>query len=109
MPPGKDPERRRTGSHGGLQSWVNTDARGDRYERMARVRENSPAGDTHWARKLGFDPERLTPEQLKKIKTARKLYYAELQVGSVRAIKLNKAKRLRRLAAEIEAEQASGA
>jgi hypothetical protein len=34
-----DPERKRTGGFGGLTSWSQTP---DRYERMARVRENSP-------------------------------------------------------------------
>jgi hypothetical protein len=35
-----DPERQRTGRLGGLTSWSQTP---DRYERMAHVRENSPA------------------------------------------------------------------
>ncbi|MGA7054482.1 MAG: hypothetical protein WBZ37_25080 [Mycobacterium sp.] len=108
MPHHKDPERVRTGSQGGLQSWVNTDAVAARHERMRHVRENSPASDTYWAKKLGFDPDRLTADQLKQIKTARKLYFAELRIGSVRATKLNKAKRLRARAAEIEAEQGVG-
>ncbi|MGB8390628.1 hypothetical protein [Mycobacterium sp.] len=88
MPDGKkDPARVRTGRHGGLKGWSNTE---DRYARMARVRENSPASDSYWARKLGFTNPKLTPEQRKKIQTERKLYFAELRVGSVKAIKLKK-------------------
>lgn len=103
MPDGKDPERKRTGGQGGLQSWANTDARGERYERMARVRDKSPASDTYWARKLGFDPEDLTPKQRNEIKTQRKLYFAKLRVGSAKAIQRAKARRLRQRADAIEA------
>jgi hypothetical protein len=107
--PDKDPERVRTGRQGGLQGWTNTDADGQRYERMARVRENSPASDTYWAAKLGFDNTALTPEQRRQITTARKSYYANLRSSSVRGIKLAKAKRLEQRAAAIRAEYEAGA
>jgi len=48
--PKPDPERQRTGRLGGLTGWNNTP---DRYERMAQVRENSPAGDTALFAKYG--------------------------------------------------------
>lgn len=105
MPP-KDPERVRTGRHGGLTSWANTDADGQRHERMAKVRENSPAGNTYWAKKLGFaftELDDLTAPQLKEIQTARKLYFANLRLASVKAIKHAKAERLRARADAIDA------
>jgi hypothetical protein len=46
----------------------------------------------------------LTTGQLKKISTARKLYFAQLRQSSVRGIKPATTKRLRERAAAIEAE-----
>lgn len=109
MPNHKNPERVRTGRHGGLTSWANTDANGQRQQRMAQVRENSPAGDLFWAKKLGFtvgERDDLTPPQLKEIQTARKLYFAELRTASVKAIKHAKAERLRARADAIDAGDA---
>jgi hypothetical protein len=76
----------------------------DRDARMARVRENSPASTSYWARKLGFDPDRLTAEQLAEVKTARKAYFAELRTKSIRGIKHAQASRLRQRADAIDAE-----
>jgi hypothetical protein len=60
---------------------------------------------TFIGRQLGFaDPENPTPEQLKQIKTAKKLYMANLRVSSTATIKLKKAKRMHARAAAIEAE-----
>jgi hypothetical protein len=87
-----DPERVRTGRLGGLTTWSQTP---DRYARMAHVRENSPASDSYWARKLGFaNPTDPTPEQLKEISTARKLYFAQLRQFSAAGVKRAKARRL---------------
>jgi hypothetical protein len=111
MPDDKDPTRQRTGRHGGLQSWSNTDERHERHQRMAHVRENSPASPSYWARKLGIpftSLKDLTTEQLKEIKTAQKLYFAKLRTESVKAKKRKKADRLRQLADAIDAEVEAG-
>jgi hypothetical protein len=61
----KDPERVDTGRPGGLTSWTNADARGERHQRMEAVRQKSPASDIRWAEDLGFgtDPSAWTPQQ----------------------------------------------
>jgi hypothetical protein len=104
MPNGKDPTRVRTGRNGGLQGWHNSDERGERHQRMEQVRANSPASDAYYARQLGFDPDRLTADQRKQIATAKALYFAQLRSASVRAIKRQKAERLRKIAAALDAE-----
>ena len=99
-----DPERQRAGRLGGLTSWRQIP---DRYERMAHVRENSPGSDSYWAKKLGSTfttLDDLTTGQLKKISTARKLYFAQLRQSSVGGMKPAKTKRLRERAAAIDAE-----
>jgi hypothetical protein len=101
----KDPERVRTGRHGGLAGWANTQ---DRHVRMEHVRENSPANDGYYARQLGFDLHRLTADQRKQIATAKALYFAKLRSESVRAIKRQKAERLRQRAAALDAEAEAG-
>jgi hypothetical protein len=77
-----DPERVNTGSLGGLTSWANADARGERHQRMEAVRQNSPAADGYWERKLRFSrgPDgKLTAEQRNQIATAKRLYFAHLR------------------------------
>jgi hypothetical protein len=82
----------------------------DRYERMARVRENSPASDSFWARELGFtNLDELTPGQLEEISVARRAYFAELRVKSLRGIKRAQANRLRQRADILDAEAEAGA
>ena len=104
-----------SGRIGGLTGWAETSRRGLRGERMAHVRNNSPASDEYWAKKLGFDFAQLTPGQRAEIKTEKKLYFATLRTASVRAIKRQKAdrleaqaKRLRAQADAIEAEVEAG-
>jgi hypothetical protein len=107
-----DPTRVDTGRHGGLTSWVNTDAKGQRHQRMQAVRANSPASDTYWAKDLGFtagpDGE-WTAQQRAEISTKKKLYFARLRRSSVAATKRLKAERLQKQAAKIEAELAAEA
>jgi hypothetical protein len=65
------PEQRRAwGSLGGLTSWVNTE---NRYDRVYSAKSNSPLGFAWHARQLGLDPDNLTPEQEKRVESARKL------------------------------------
>jgi hypothetical protein len=106
----KDPERVDTGRLGGLTSWINTDAKGERHQRMEAARQNSPASDIKWARDLGYgtDPSAWTAEQCAVIKTAKKAYFGRLRRSSVAAMKRAKAAKLQAQAAAIEAELESG-
>lgn len=110
MPPGKDSEKQRAGRFGGLQSWLNTDDRNERHQRMANARAKSPAADDYWLKKLFPDfPGELKdalPEQLKQIKTAKNAHFARLRQASAATVKLGRAERLRLKAAKLEAEAA---
>jgi hypothetical protein len=81
---GKNPDRVALGRQGGLQSWVNSDKRNVRHQRMGKVRVKSPAADEYWASRLGFEGpvDKLTPEQRAQIKTQLE---AEAQVEQARA------------------------
>ncbi len=79
---------------------------------MEAVRQNSPAADGYWERKLRFTrgPDgKLTAEQRNQITTAKKLYFGHLRRASVAANKRLKAERLQQQAAKIEAELAAEA
>jgi hypothetical protein len=100
-----DPESKRTGRQGGLNGWARTDARGERYQRMSKVRVHSPASDEHWSLNLfGTTVDQLTDSQRKEAATAKKAYFAKLGSASAKAIKRNKAERLRALAEKLDAE-----
>lgn len=103
-----DKERVRTGRHGGLTGWANTTIAGDRQQRMAAVRANSPANDDYWLRKLGYMPETMTPEErrdaLPDAQTLKKQHFAELRQKSVAASKRVRADRLLKEIAAIDAE-----
>jgi hypothetical protein len=108
-----DSERVRTGREGGLTSWANTTAAGERHQRMAAVRANSPASDDYWMQRLGHDPAALTAEQrtalAPNVATLKKLYFARLRKTSVAKAKRAKAERLQKQADAIDAELAADA
>jgi hypothetical protein len=107
----KDPERVDTGRLGGLTSWTNADARGERHQRMEAVRQKSPASDIKWAEDLGFgaDPSRWTPQQRAEISTKKRLYFARLRRASTAKLKRLKAEKLQQQATAIEAQLAAEA
>lgn len=89
------------GRQGAFTSWSRTT---DRRARMRPAQAQSPTGDAWHARRLGFDPERLTESQMLQVKAARAAWYAGLTAQSAKARRRRKAKRLRTELAEIEAE-----
>ncbi|WP_165691570.1 hypothetical protein [Mycobacterium numidiamassiliense] len=95
----KNPERVQTGRLGGLTGWANMDARGQRHQRMAEVRDKSPASDNYWVLKVGFDPDALTKDHRSQIATAKKQHFAAMRINSHRTKKLAKAERMRKAAA----------
>lgn len=99
---GKDPERVNTGRIGGLTSWDRTE---NRDVRMAHVRGHSPADDSWHAARLGLDiSQPLTDEQLARIRTSKKLYFAQLRRSSASKSKDQTKERLRALRARLERE-----
>lgn len=73
---------RQDGRLGGLTSWANTV---DRDARMAKIVANSPARLAYHAKKLGLDPDNLTPDEVKRCETAKRLYFARLSAKAVKA------------------------
>ena len=107
--PDEAPERsdfnyRESGRLGGLTGWANT---ANRSARMEHVRRNSPAHTDWHARRLGLDPNSLFKEELARCETDRRRYYAELRAASARALKRQRAERLRAKAARLDAEAAA--
>jgi hypothetical protein len=66
---------RRAGRRGGLKSWANTV---DRKARVAPGIAQGPARLAWHAKKLGLDPDNLTPDETKRAEAAQKLYYLDL-------------------------------
>ncbi|WP_374159062.1 hypothetical protein ACEWX3_07520 [Mycobacterium sp. G7A2] len=75
-------QRRAIASIGGLTGWANTT---DRTRRMQTPREASPAEVLWHAKRLGFDVDNLTKDQLAQAESARKLYFARLAYKSAAA------------------------
>ena len=65
------------GSIGGHIGWANTV---DRHARMAKAQNNSPAGLSWHARKLGLDPDHLTPTERLRAQNARTAYFKRLSM-----------------------------
>lgn len=99
-------QRRQWGSLGGLTSWVNTE---DRRARIYNAKTNSPLGWAWHARQLGLDPENLTDEEVKRVETARKLWFKRISIKGNNALKRKRAAALRERAAALEAEARDGA
>jgi hypothetical protein len=79
------------GSIGGHLSWANTP---DRNARLANAHANSPADLSWHARKLGLDPDNLTPTEHKRAANAMTAYYKQM------AMKANKVKAAKRAAGQ---------
>jgi hypothetical protein len=75
------PETRRLlaeyGSIGGNLGWANTK---DRLARLAKAHANSPSDLAWHARKLGLDPENLTPTERKRAENAKAAYFKQLSM-----------------------------
>ena len=65
------------GSIGGHIGWANTV---DRHARLAKAQANSPAGLAWHAKKLGLDPDHLTPTERKRAENARTAYFKRLSM-----------------------------
>jgi hypothetical protein len=72
-------ERRLTGAIGGFKGWANTE---DRDARIKRTHEASPSHVAWHARRRGWDPDRLTEDQLRRAEADKKAYYAQLAFKS---------------------------
>jgi hypothetical protein len=75
------------GSIGGHIGWANTV---DRRARLANAHANSPTDVAWHARKLGLDPDNLTPTEAKRAENARIAYFKQL---SMKARAAKRAKR----------------
>jgi hypothetical protein len=65
------------GSIGGHIGWANTD---DRNARMANAHANGP-GEIAWhARKLGFNPDNMTPTEVLRAQNAKSAYFKRLSM-----------------------------
>lgn len=70
---------------------------------MANVRKNSPTQLEWHARKLGIDLDNCTEDEYRRAESARKLWYARLQLKSRAGRKAAKARRLREEADRLQA------
>ena len=103
MPAG-DSEHRLASSKRGFKSWAGTL---DRAARMAVPQSNSPISLAWHARELfgpDVDLDGLTEAQWRQVEAARAAWYAEFGLKGLRARKLQKAARLRKQTARIEAQ-----
>jgi hypothetical protein len=87
---GVSPEVRLMKSVASLTGWVNASTDEARRERLRKAHENGPPGIAFHARRLGLDPDNLTPAERRRVESARKLYFRQI---SLKGIQANKAKR----------------
>jgi len=76
------PDHRLIGAQGGHTSWARTP---DRAARMRTPQAASPQGLSWHAKKLGLDPDNLTPDQLKQVESARRAYLLSMSLKSKEA------------------------
>jgi hypothetical protein len=77
-------ERRLTGSIGGLRSWANMDPEA-KAARLEKARSQSPLRIAWHARRRGWDPDRLTPDQQRRCEQDLRAYQMELAFKSAKA------------------------
>lgn len=74
-------ERRLTGAMGGLRSWANMDPEA-RAARLEKAQSQSPLRIAWHAKKRGWDPDRLTSDQLRRCEQDLRAYQMELAFKS---------------------------
>jgi hypothetical protein len=74
-------ERRLTGSFGALRSWANMDPEA-KAARLEKARSQSPLRYAWHAKKRGWDPDRLTPDQQRRCEQDLRAYQKELAFKS---------------------------
>jgi hypothetical protein len=74
-------ERALAGSIGGLRGWSNLDAE-EKAARLAKAQQASPLHIPWHARKRGWDPDSLTPDQARRCEQDLRAYQRELAFKS---------------------------
>ena len=94
--------QRLSGALGGHRSWANTT---DRAARMQAPQSRSPTGwNWHAQKRFGRNYDELLPGQQKQVQSDRLAYFAEMRRRGHATRRANRAERLRRKAAKIQAE-----
>ncbi len=88
-----------------LISWRNTT---DRTQRMSVPHDRSPAQVGWHARKLGLNPDSLSPQEFKRAEAARRAYMVALSRRAHRARQRKKARRLREQADQLDRQASAG-
>lgn len=102
QPPVEDKASDRTliARQAALQGWANT---ANRTARMSKPQHSSPAHVGWHAKRLGLDPDNLSPDELKRAECARRSYMIAMSRRAQQSRQRKKARRLRMEADHLDA------